>query len=883
MKAEKTSAAPKRQWPLAAGLLALILGVLFFKSFLPDYVHFSNDGPLGQQMAEWLQLPGALTGGWIDLNYIGFNGGAAAPDVSAILHMLGPVGYSKFLAPIALFILGFGAWTFFNQLRLSRVAALLGAIAVGLNSAFFSTACWGVASQQIAAGFVFMGLALVVSVTPTMPPLIRWARISLAGLAIGINVMEAADIGAIYSMFAAAFVCYHAWFATEGSAISRISRGVGRVLVIAVSAVFIAAFAVSNLIGIGIKGVAGAQQDTQTKQEKWDWATQWSLPKRETITLIVPGFFGYRMDTPEGGNYWGAIGRDPAWYRYFESGKQGTPPQGFLRFSGGGCYQGITAVLLAFWAAFQALRKKSVFTLTEQRLVWFWAAALVISLALAYGRFAPFYQFFYALPYFSTIRNPVKFLHIFTFSLTVLAAYGVHGLCRGFLESPLQNISGLGARLKAWWKKASSFDKRWTAGCLIAIGASVVGWMIYASSQPALEKYLGEVQLGGDIAPQIAAFSIRQVGWYILFLALGVGMITLIMSGAFAGRRAKAGGIFLGLLLVVDLGRANLPWIKFVDYKEKNATNPIIQMLRDKPYEHRVAILPFRAPPQFALLDQLYRIEWAQHQFPYYNVQSLDIIQMPRMPEDLAAFEQAVAADGTPNTVFRVCRRWELTNTRYLLGAAPYLDVLNQQLDPVKRRFRVAASFDIVPRPGIANPTRLEELTAVVNSSGNGQYAVFEFTGALPRAKLYSQWQVSTNDQATLKIMGSEAFDPAQTVLVAGGVPAHTNAAATNSGTAEFLSYSSKNIKLKTKSTAASILLLNDKYDPMWQVWVDGKQAELLRCNFIMRGVQVPAGEHTVEFRFRADMKTLYISVAGIGLAFVLIGVIAVHAKSKGP
>src|SRR5207245_5043136 len=38
-------------------------------------------------------------------------------------------------------------------------------------------------------------------------------------------------------------------------------------------------------------------------------------------SLLIPGLFGYRMDTPGGGNYWGAIGRDPAWDRYFAGGK----------------------------------------------------------------------------------------------------------------------------------------------------------------------------------------------------------------------------------------------------------------------------------------------------------------------------------------------------------------------------------------------------------------------------------------------------------------------------------------------------------------------------------------------------------------------------------
>ena len=885
MKSEKASAAPTRHWPFAAGLLAVILAGLFFKSFLPGYVHFSNDGPLGQQMPAWVQLPGTLTGGWNDMNYIGSNGGAASPNVTSLLQflLLSPVGYSKFLAPIALFILGFGAWTLFSQLRLTRVAAIVGALGVALNSAYFSTACWGVASQQIAAGFDFMALALVVSITPAMPPLIRWARIILAGFAVGVNIMEAADIGALYSMVVAGFVCYHAWAATEGGAVGKISRGVARVIVIALSAAFIASFALHNVIGTQIKGIAGTQQDEATKQAHWDFATQWSFPKRETLALVIPGLYGFRMDMQEGGNYWGVGGRDPAWWRYLENGRQGPPPQGFMRQAGGGCYMGVTAVLLALWAACQSLRKNSVFTSVERRLIWFWAGALGLSLPLAYGRYAPFFQFVYALPYASTVRNPGKFLAIFIMAMTVLTAYGIHGLCRSCLEIPFAGPSDWGTRLKNWWAKASVFDRRWTTGCLVTIGLGLAGWFIYWRSQPALEQYLLTVQFDETLAPKIAEFSIRQVGWFILFLSLGVGLVTLILSGAFAGKRAKTGGILLGLLVVADLGRADLPWVKHIYYPEKYSDNAILEKLRDKPYEHRVAILPFRAPPEYGLFDQIYRIEWAQHHFPYYNIQSLDIIQMPRLPEDLAAFETALAGDGTSNTVFRVCRRWELTNTRYLLGAAGFADMLNQQLDPARQRLRIAATFDIVPKPGIAMPTRYEELTATLSPGGAGKYALFEFTGALPRAKLYSNWQVKTNDQTALTMMASETFDPARTVIVAEAIPAAAGGSATNlnSGKVEFTSYAPKDIKLKTQADAPAVLLLNDKYDASWQVWVDGKRAELLRCNFLMRGVQVPAGPHTVEFIFKPDVTTLYVSLVAIVLGLGLVGIVAIHAKSQ--
>src|ERR1035437_3253529 len=187
-------------------LLAIILLVLFVKSFLPGYVHFSNDGPLGQQNAAWARLPQAFTGIWGDLNDIGNTGGSSTPDLCTLLRwLIGPVGFSKFLAPFALFILGLGAWTFFRQLKLSPLAAALGGLAAALNSTFFATACWGVASQQIAIGFSYFALALVVSNTPETPALTRWVRWALAGLAVGVNVMQGADIGAIFSVFIAAF------------------------------------------------------------------------------------------------------------------------------------------------------------------------------------------------------------------------------------------------------------------------------------------------------------------------------------------------------------------------------------------------------------------------------------------------------------------------------------------------------------------------------------------------------------------------------------------------------------------------------------------------------------------------------------------------------
>src|SRR5207249_9475433 len=118
------------------------------------------------------------------------------------------------------------------------------------------------------------------------------------------------------------------------------------------------------------------------------------------------------------------------------------------------------------------------------------------------------------------------------------------------------------ANFRTWWPKANSFEKKWVAGSVIAFGISLLGLLIYASCKPGLEQHLRDVGFPDPaMAAQIAGFSIREVGFFIVFLALTLGLLILVMSGRFAGPRARWGGILLGVLLVVDLSRANLSWI----------------------------------------------------------------------------------------------------------------------------------------------------------------------------------------------------------------------------------------------------------------------------------------------------------------------------------
>ncbi|MEJ0089760.1 MAG: hypothetical protein WDM80_08465 [Limisphaerales bacterium] len=856
-------------------MLLAIFSLLLAGVFLPDQTLSSNDGPLGRLVAQCHQLPSRFNGCWDDLNLLGFNTGAATPGITfGLQYLLKPILFSKFYALLSLIILGLGAWCFFVNLRLAPVACILGGLAAALNSSFFSVACWGVAAQTITAGMIFFALAALADDSSRW----RWWRVILAGLAVGMGVIEGADVGAIYSLYVAAFIIYQAWTGTD-TLFKKMVAGFGRVALVALCAALIAAPSIFSLVHNYVDGVVENRPAAQTKEARWDWATQWSLPIRETIGVTVPGLFGYRMDTPGGGNYWGDVGRDPAIDRYIENGKQGPPPTGFIRYSGGGFYAGVMVVMLAFWAFIQSLRwKNSSLNLSERKWLWFWSVVALVSVLFAFGRFAPFYRLPYSLPYFSTIRNPVKFIGPASFALVVIFAYGLDGFWRRYLQPTGPAITPRWPGLKVWWAKAGKFEKRWMYGCGLVLGITLLAWFKYDDNRQELIDYLQTVQFDQPQAAAIASYSFRQVGWFVLFFTLSIGFMVSVFSGVFTGTRARWAAMVLGLLLVVDLGWANLPWVVYWNYPQKYASNPVIDLLRDRPYEHRIAILPGSWPPNLDALNKIYRRVWLQQQLPYYNIQALDIASLSRMPDDLGTYLKTLNVAGFESLL----RLWRLTNTRYILGPADALANLNEAVDQAgqtNQTFRIVQCFNLAPRPGVTATDPLEQLTAVPDDQG--LFALFEFTAALPRARLYSQWQSNANNQAVLEQLSSPTFDLNQNVLVSGELQASSTPTNQNqnAGQVNFISYAPKNILLKSDAPTPTVLMLNDRFDPAWKVLVDGQLKPLLRCNFIMRGVYLTPGAHTVEFQFQSPAKFLNLSLALIILGLLILSVVIISSR----
>jgi hypothetical protein len=164
MKEKRIAASPASRGSYSVGLLVAILAVLFWRSFLPDYVHFSNDGPLGQQSSAWSQMPGALTGMWQDLNYVGSSAGTYTLSISALLHFItSPVGFAKFYpGPWRCGCLGLGCVDILSGNSSCHPLAVPSSAPWRRCSIPRSSpaACWGVASQPIAIrnGFFCAGV-----------------------------------------------------------------------------------------------------------------------------------------------------------------------------------------------------------------------------------------------------------------------------------------------------------------------------------------------------------------------------------------------------------------------------------------------------------------------------------------------------------------------------------------------------------------------------------------------------------------------------------------------------------------------------------------------------------------------------------------------------
>lgn len=91
-------------------------------------------------------------------------------------------------------------------------------------------------------------------------------------------------------------------------------------------------------------------------------------------------------------------------------------------------------------------------------------------------------------------------------------------------------------------------------------------------------------------------------------------------------------------------------------------------------------------------------------------------------------------------------------------------------------------------------------------------------------------------------------------------------------------------LKYETQSNSNRLLIFSEVHYPAgWNAYLDGKQVDYIRANYVLRAMVVPSGKHTVEFKFEPETYATgeRISLAGSIILLLLVGSVGVMEWRK--
>jgi len=469
-----------------------------------------------------------------------------------------------------------------------------------------------------------------------------------------------------------------------------------------------------------------------------------------------------------------------------------------------------------------------------------WLGVLLFG-GLALGRHAPLFALLYNLvPGADVMRYPVKFLLPALACLTLLAGLGADLVWKGDRQR--------GAAL---------------AAAVVGLCCGLLGTALLLGWLPGVETLL-EARGVPDI--QVVPAALGMTAAMVRGLAMAACAALLLAAGLVLHgrwRRAAAGALFL--LIAADLLSAHgglnpvappgfytdpSPLRQALDEHERQAdgSGGPFRVYHDSGKE--IPSVTLRAPEN----DRLWHFDWMRRTlFPM--TADLEFAFEPNW--DGLYLEPAVKAAQVARTLpdHRRAAFLGLFNVRYVVQFRPPADPL----------FRELARWS-----GGANL----EAHLLLNRA------------CLPRARWVPRAMRRATEPEIVGVLVSPAFDPRRHVVLPGapagefaedGTVADVPKAActvTRRGGVE--------VEVAVDCPADGYLVLADSWAPGWRAEVDGAPALVERANLAQRAVRVPAGKHTVAFRYRPRWRVAgpLVSLAGLMLAG---GVILISLTGKRP
>ena len=197
------------------------------------------------------------------------------------------------------------------------------------------------------------------------------------------------------------------------------------------------------------------------------------------------------------------------------------------------------------------------------------------------------------------------------------------------------------------------------------------------------------------------------------------------------------------------------------------------------------------------------------------------------------------------------------------LGRQPYTDFLffANQLN-FANQMKLLRTFNV--KYVLAFKPLAEQGLVLIRYSPESFSWLYEIEGTIPRAYIVNKAAVEKDSKRVLRLLSSDKFDPTREVVLDGEIPmppVHPLKA-----TAKILRYENELITIAASADNEAILVLADSHYPGWKAFVDGKEAVIRRANLFFRAVPLPAGDHTVEFRYEPRSFTIGLLISVVTL-----------------
>ena len=846
-----------QRWMWALGVFlavtALSAGTYWNVLNTPGQVLAFNDGNIEGALSPIYHFPDAMLRVWDNQFFFGNGGKQYGISVVALGESLGAVFYRRWGQALILGLCGLAFFWSLRQFRMGRPVAAAVAVLLAGTSACHNFTMTGLTVRPVVMAFAALALGFVERGRVTG----RWLPYIIGGGCLGLGITEVPDVGVFYALTTAVvFWWTHLilkWEMGNGKGAGQppdtpasslrpsVFGLLGKFTLYVLCSGLLAWQTINTMFSTQIQGVT--QGSTESPEERYAWATQWSVPPVEMWNTVAGDYFGRSMRSEES-PYWGRTGRDVHWEQTH---------QGFRNFTMTGWHLGVMPSILLLTLVALAWRRdrdaeKEAWLPSKG---WLWLVVLVcaVSMALMWGRYFPLYRLFWSLPYLGTFRNPEKWNGPFTLYAGLGVAFVLEALWRSLMRPGAgQSVPNL----KVWNALLWSAIGLALLALLIGLG-TVVSRDEFVAARLA-EGYAGQAELMWDNAVA-ASFRVAVLAG---IMAAGVWWLRYRLMGGRAVRPMWALGAVV-VLIIGDQFYDNRGYAMGHSYQQYLTANPLTDFLDAHRTEGRLKLMPPRQP----LLNNLRLTLLQLHGYDLF-----DPVSVSRMPTDYAELFQALEK--------QPMRLWEVGALRYCLTLPGGVEQLNQ-MDGNRSRFveRLAVGVGVVNESYVplANPDPQQQMLRLV-----------EFTGALPKYRFAGSVRAlpptAEGDRQALARLESIEFDPAQQTLIHAGLTA-SDLAAHGSGRIRVLEEQPAQVKLDVETMAPGWLVRSAKFDPDWQATLDGRPAPLLRADFLFQAMQVPVGKHQLELRYRPTLQATWIALAArIGL-LLLLGCWSFMAEEK--